>query len=129
MTSAVNVVAGRVQDVYNSISAVRTSMMMRALADVGSPIHMKQSQQTTHRSVKCELCEAMVMKRWKIAPQTAGMSESVEQKVKIALLSKMVAEPATWNEELETELRNLRKKLTEPEVVRDEYAKNYPTDA
>ena len=82
-------------------------MVMRALAEVGSPVHMKHSQQTNHRRVNCELCEAVVMKRWKIAPQITGMSEAVVRKVKIALLSKMVAEPATWSEEIETEDRNL----------------------
>jgi hypothetical protein len=43
--SAVNVVAGRMQDVYKSIHAVRMTMMMKTLADVGSPVRVTLSQQ------------------------------------------------------------------------------------
>jgi hypothetical protein len=116
--SAVNVVSGRMQDVYNSINAVRMSMVMRALAEIGSPVHMRNLQQTGLPRVECEVCEAVVIKRWKIDPQMTGINETTEKMLKSALTIKMVAEPATWSEEIEETLRALRVKTTTEEKER-----------
>ena len=118
--SAVNVVAGRVQDVNNSINAVRMSMVMRKLAEVGSPVHMRSSQQICHQRVECEVCEAVVMKRWKISPQLLGRNEAVDKMVMTALTIKMVAEPATWSEGIEDALRAHLTKGTEGETTCNE---------
>jgi hypothetical protein len=123
--SAVNVVAGRMQDVYKSIHAVRMTMMMKALAEVGSPVRVTLSQQPSLQKVECEGCEAVVLKRWRIALEMTGNSEVVEEMLAKALAIKMVAEPATWSADIENSLRK------EPETKEDEnpYAKIFPSDA
>jgi hypothetical protein len=123
--SAVNVVAGRMQDVYKSIHAVRMTMMMKTLADVGSPVRVTLSQQPFLKKVECEGCEAVVLKRWRIALEMTGNSEVVEEMLAKALAIKMVAEPATWSADIEKSLRK------EPETKEDEnpYAKTFPSDA
>ena len=72
---ALNVVAGRVQYVHNAINAVRRSLMMNVLAEMGSPVQLMHSQQPTQQVLGCEVCKATVLKRWKIMPESAGMND------------------------------------------------------
>jgi hypothetical protein len=99
--SAVNVVAGRVQDVHNAINAVRRSLMMNALAEMGSPVQMMQSQQPTQQVLGCEVCKATVLKRWKIMPESAGMNEAAQKMFDDVLKKRMIVEPATWGYDID----------------------------
>ena len=99
--SAINVVAGRVQDVHNSISAVRRSLMMHALAEIGSPLQMIYSQEPTQQALGCEVCEASVIKRWKIVAEPTGKNEVAEKMFNDVLKKKMIVEPATWSQDIE----------------------------
>ena len=88
--SAVNVVAGRVQDVHNSISAVRRSLMINALAEIGSPVQMICSQEPSQQALGCEVCDAIVLKRWKIEPEPTGTNEAAEKMFIDVLKKKMI---------------------------------------
>jgi hypothetical protein len=99
--SAVNVVAGRAQDVHNSISAVRRSLMINALAEIGSPVQMICSQEPSQQALGCEVCDAIVLKRWKIEPEPTGTNEAAEKMFIDVLKKKMIVEPATWSEDIE----------------------------
>jgi hypothetical protein len=80
--SAVNVVAGRVQDVHNCISAVRLSLMIIAIAEIGSPLRMILSQEPTQQVLGCEVFEATVLKRWKIVAEPTGTNEATKKDVR-----------------------------------------------
>ena len=115
----------RMYMMHKSIHAVRMTMMMKTLSVVGSPVHVTFSQQPFLQKVDCDGCEAVVLKRWRIALEMTGNSEVVEEMLAKALAIKMVAEPATWSADIEKALRK------EPETKEDEnpYAKIFPSDA
>ena len=99
--SAVNVVAGRVNDVHNAISATRRNLMINALAEIGSPVQMTHSQEPTQQVLGCEVCDVNVLKRWKIVAEPMGKNKAAEKMFSKVLMKKMIVEPATWNNDIE----------------------------